>query len=228
MNGEGRLVRPRMRFERDFTQLPNTWLRDENLSLKARGLLAMLMTHSEGWSVTIKSLAAAGQDGRAAIQTAVNELEQAGYLQRQQTRDNRGRLGHVWWEISDPAERRDYRGTPLLDFPSAENQPTGDEVDYPSAENQPTVEEQVKEHLPRSLKSPTIDARASKEDALTGDNRRAATESPAEYYQRLLRAKCPLRRDNKPHVWESSGYCSTCGAKKPSAAADVELELVEA
>lgn len=216
VNSEGRLVRPRLRFERDFTQLPNAWLRDNELSFKARGLLAMLMSHSTDWSVTIKALAAQGPDGAAAIRTAVQELERRGYLQRVQTRDRRGRLGPVDWRVTDPADRGTSVDTPLLGFPSSENRTTASESDYPSSENRTTIEEQVKEHLSTELKNPTTDARASKKDALTGDSHHdAPVETPAERYRRLLAEKCP-RSPSKTHQWEASGYCANCVARLPS------------
>lgn len=99
----GRLIRPVLPFERQFTQLPNEWLRDKRLSYKARGLLALLMTHETGWKVTIKQLAAeAEQDGEYAISKAVVELEQHGYLIRRRARRG-GQFSADDWEVADPS-----------------------------------------------------------------------------------------------------------------------------
>lgn len=99
----GRLIRPLLPFERQFTQLPNEWLRDKRLSYKARGLLALLMTHDTGWKVTIKQLAAeAERDGEHAIGEAVKELEQHGYLIRRRARRG-GQFTADDWEIADPS-----------------------------------------------------------------------------------------------------------------------------
>lgn len=97
---EPRLVRPRLRFERNYTQLPNAWLRDRSLSFKARGLLSMLFSHETGFGVTLQSLANDGPDGVSAIRSAVEELEAAGYIRRV---PKRNRQGHDWY-ISDPHE----------------------------------------------------------------------------------------------------------------------------
>lgn len=238
MNGEGRLSRPKLRFERDFTQLPNAWLRDDELSLKARGLLAMLMSHDAGWNVTIKSLAATNPEGLDAIRTAVRELEERGYLDREQTRQN-GRLGHVWWTLTDPAERAEAervaqldfeldwqksRSAPRSDYPVSEN-PTTEE---PSPENPTTKEEHLKEHLPIEVKNPTIGARANEEDALPRDSHSVAPESPAERYRRLIQEKCPGRRAGKSHVWLASSYCEWCGHRRPELEDEQELTLTGA
>lgn len=223
MSSEGRLVRPKLRFERDFTQLPNSWLRDPRLTFKARGLLGELMTHDAGWYVTIKSLAATSPDGRAAIQTAVQELQDAGYLRREQTRTSRGQLGHVWWELLDPFEEKlstgkteKPRSEPLADFPSTDKPST----DKPSAENRPTKEERIKEQLTKELNNATTDARGDKEDALPGGSHSPAAAS-AEFYAALLASKCRASRTGR-HTPEGSGYCRDCGARVVAAEAVAE------
>lgn len=98
------ITRTQLSFERDFVQIPNAWLRDARLSLRARGLLAQLMTHSAGWHITIASLQRSGPEGRDAIRGAVQELVSAGYLARRQTQGAHGRFNEIEYEITDPAE----------------------------------------------------------------------------------------------------------------------------
>lgn len=88
MSNDGRLLRPKLAYERNFTQIPNEWLRDPKLGLRVRGLLALLLSHDEGYVVTFRSLAAQGVDGDAAIRTGVQELKQAGYLELRKERDS--------------------------------------------------------------------------------------------------------------------------------------------
>ena len=107
------IVRRSFSFEGQFTQIPNAWLRDTRLSLRAKGLLGQLLTHSDGWSVTVKSLAVANSCGRDAIRTAVKELEEAGYLTRRQDRAEGGEFAETIWETSEP-----MTGSPLPDYPS--------------------------------------------------------------------------------------------------------------
>lgn len=100
---EGRLIRRLLPFERNFTQAPNSWIRDSRLSLKARGLLTLLLSHNDGWSVTVKALAAdCHEDGEHAIATARDELVQHGYLIRRPRRGS-GRFTAEDWELVDPS-----------------------------------------------------------------------------------------------------------------------------
>lgn len=96
--------RTKLRFERNFTQLPNDWLRDDRLSYRARGVLASIMSHDTGWEVTTEALVKGGSEGRDAILKALKELEDAGYLRRVQSRSG-GRFGATDFDLSDPAER---------------------------------------------------------------------------------------------------------------------------
>lgn len=63
-----------------FAQIANSALRDKRLSFKARGVLALVLSHSGEWRATARWLESQSeQDGRAAIQTALNELTDLGY-----------------------------------------------------------------------------------------------------------------------------------------------------
>lgn len=107
------IIRSELSFDNHFTQIPNAWLRDERLSLKAIGLLAQLMSHSVGWNVSIRSLAAANKCGLDLIRSAVAELEEAGYLKRDQKRAEAGRFAEMVWYTSEPS--------PVLGFPTTVN-----------------------------------------------------------------------------------------------------------
>lgn len=110
--------RPAFAFESHFTQVPNQWVRDARLSRRARGLLVELMSHSVGWETTIEHLVRAGTEKRDAIRSAIAELEQHGYLEREQGRQTHGRFGNVAYVLSDPWE------SPLSDFPTSVKPPT--------------------------------------------------------------------------------------------------------
>lgn len=98
------LIRGHHSFDEKFTQIPNDWLRDPRLSLKAIGLLAQLMSHTPGWKLSIRSLARANGVGVATIKTAVLELEQFGYLSRseKQAKDEDGKFADYVWTTQDP------------------------------------------------------------------------------------------------------------------------------
>lgn len=70
---------------RDFTIVRNAALESRDLSLKAKGLWAFLMTKPDGWNVTIHGLAAQLCDGERAIRSALKELEAAGLYKKVRT-----------------------------------------------------------------------------------------------------------------------------------------------
>lgn len=103
MTEPGTLVRERLAWERDFTQVPNVYARDRELSWVARGILVWLMTHDAGYSVTMGAIEGASwKEGREAVRSAVAELEKAGYLHRQQKRGTGGRLAGYVFHLRDP------------------------------------------------------------------------------------------------------------------------------
>lgn len=125
------LIRGHHSFDDHFTQIPNDWLRDTRLTFKARGVLAMIMSHNAGWSLSIASLAARNQEGKDAIRSAIKELEDVGYLLRTQENDG-GRFGETVWITQDPAD------LPSSGFPSSDN---------PTPKNTISKEEQVKKNI---------------------------------------------------------------------------------
>ena len=76
------LIRGHHSFDDHYTQIPNDWVRDTRLSLKAIGLLAQIMSHTPGWKMSIRSLARVNGVGQDTIKSAVIELETYGYLIR--------------------------------------------------------------------------------------------------------------------------------------------------
>ena len=68
---------------RDYTVMSNHHLRDKSLSLKAKGLLSLMLSLPEEWDYTTKGLARICKDGVDSICAGVRELEEHGYVIRQ-------------------------------------------------------------------------------------------------------------------------------------------------
>ena len=115
--------RSRLTFENHYAQIPNAWLRDRRLSRKARGLLAELMSHREGFVVSVAALVANGPEGRDAIVSGLAELREAGYLTVAQGRADGGRFGEVEYLLAEPSPQPDYPGAvdPLTVHPTTGN-----------------------------------------------------------------------------------------------------------
>jgi hypothetical protein len=109
------IIRGHHEFDDFFTRIPNDWVRDKRLSLKAIGLLVQLLSHAPGWRVSIQTLANANSCGVDLIRAAVKELINAGYIRRRQERVDT-RFGEAVYETCDPS-----LGFPITGKPSSEN-----------------------------------------------------------------------------------------------------------
>lgn len=105
------ITRGRLAIDEHFTAVPNEWARDARLSRRARGLLVEVMSHSIGWHITIRSLAAAGKEGKDSIQTALSELVEHGYVRRSQGRAAAGKFGEIEYELCDPPAVSGFSGS---------------------------------------------------------------------------------------------------------------------
>lgn len=84
---------------KNYTVMANYHLRDTSLSLKAKGLLSLMLSLPEGWDYTTKGLACICKDGVDSICSTVKELENAGYVRRRRLRNELGHLTEVEYTI---------------------------------------------------------------------------------------------------------------------------------
>ncbi|OWY62314.1 hypothetical protein B7486_59095, partial [cyanobacterium TDX16] len=71
----------RIEHSSNYTCISNQAIRDKRLSYKARGLHHLLLSYPNNWTVNIDHLVAASdKDGRAAVISALNELQEHGYM----------------------------------------------------------------------------------------------------------------------------------------------------
>ena len=84
---------------RDYTVMSNHHLRNHELSLKAKGLLSMMLSLPDDWNYTTRGLAKICKEGVDAIGNALRELETAGYIVRNQLRDRQGRISDTEYVI---------------------------------------------------------------------------------------------------------------------------------
>lgn len=95
---------------RDYTVMSNHHLRDQGLSLKAKGLLSMMLSLPEEWNYTTRGLASICKEGTDSIGSALKELERTGYIVRNRLRDSKGKIldvEYVIYETPHPAAEPD-------------------------------------------------------------------------------------------------------------------------
>lgn len=79
--------------------MSNYHLRDTSLSLKAKGLLSLMLSLPENWDYTMKGLVRICKDGIDSISGGIRELEAHGYLVRARIRGANGQLGSIEYTI---------------------------------------------------------------------------------------------------------------------------------
>lgn len=77
---------------RDYTVMCNHHLKNPQLSLKAKGLLSMMLSFPDEWNYSERGLASICKEGVDAIHSAIKELEANGYMERHQLRGKGGRI----------------------------------------------------------------------------------------------------------------------------------------
>ena len=109
---------------RDYTVMSNHHLRDMSLSLKAKGLLSLMLSLPENWDYTMKGLSRICKDGIDSISGGIRELEEHGYLIRERVRGANGQLGSIEYTILEqpkeptPAQEKPIRENPVQANPT--------------------------------------------------------------------------------------------------------------
>lgn len=143
--------------ERGFTIIINEALRDRALSFRARGILGYVLSNVEGWETNAEAIARMGTEGRDAVRTALNELEDAGYLHRHVSRGTDGRWTTDWVMYETPQAPDVSAGQDRSGFPATDNQRRSTSDGSPAPDSQALkAEDHQEDHLEDS---PLADAR---------------------------------------------------------------------
>ena len=107
-----------------YTVMSNHHLRNPDLTLKAKGLLSLMLSLPENWDYTLKGLSCICRENVDAIRTAVWELEKAGYITRRQGRDEKGKMTAIEYTIYEfpqpPKPKIPVSENPISDNPTTE------------------------------------------------------------------------------------------------------------
>lgn len=114
---------------KDYTVMSNAHFREKNMSLKAKGLLSLMMSLPDDWDYSIMGLTTLSKDGKDSVMSALSELEKFGYLKRSRLNDEYGRFAGYDYDIYeqpqtisvDSSTEKPYAENPNTDKPNAEN-----------------------------------------------------------------------------------------------------------
>lgn len=108
----------------DYTVMSNAHFKEKEMSLKAKGLLSLMLSLPDTWDYSIAGLVTLSKDGKDSVMNALTELEELGYLIRTRVTDDKGRFAGYDYNIyENPQAVRPYAENPNTDKPQTENPP---------------------------------------------------------------------------------------------------------
>ncbi|WP_295748708.1 helix-turn-helix domain-containing protein [uncultured Holdemanella sp.] len=113
-----------------FTVMSNYHLQDKEISLKAKGLLGLMLSLPSNWDYSVNGLVAIVKENKAAVQTALKELEEHKYLKRTRVQDETGRFDYIYDIYEKPYDKLPWTENRCTDIQCTENRCT---------ENQPQI-----------------------------------------------------------------------------------------
>lgn len=103
----------------EFTVMSNHHLRDKEMSLKAKGILSIMLSLPKEWDYSVAGLKSLSKDGKDGTTSALIELEKLGYLVRKKAVGEKGRFAGYDYDIYEKPQT----GKPLTEKPPTDNPP---------------------------------------------------------------------------------------------------------
>ena len=105
----------------NFTVMSNFHFKEKKMSLKAKGLLSLMLSLPDDWDYSIAGLASLSKDGKDSIMSALGELEKFGYLSRQRLVNDKGQFAGIEYNIYEQPQAQ----KPIAENPKAANENEG-------------------------------------------------------------------------------------------------------
>lgn len=113
----------------NYTIMSNIFLRDKRLSLKAKGLLALMFSLPEEWNYSVDGLVYLCKEEESAVKSTLRELKECGYLVVDKKMPNETKSGRIEYEynvyeepIKQAMEKQGVENLPL-EVQGVENPP---------------------------------------------------------------------------------------------------------
>lgn len=97
----------------NFTVMSNYHFKEKKMSLKAKGLLSLMLSLPEDWDYSVAGLTTLSKDGKDGVMTALAELEKFGYLTRTRLVNDRGQFDGVEYNIFEQPQEKPIAEKPI-------------------------------------------------------------------------------------------------------------------
>lgn len=122
----------------NFTVMSNYHFKEKKMSLKAKGMLSLMLSLPEDWDYTVAGLVTLSSDGKDSVNSALKELEKHGYLTRQRVTNSKGQFAGIEYNIFEQPQEK-----PIADKPISANSIS----EMPMQEKQPQLNTNSINHL---------------------------------------------------------------------------------
>lgn len=102
----------------NYTVMSNHHFKEKKMSLKAKGLLSLMLSLPDDWDYSISGLATLSKDGKDSIMSALAELEKFGYLTRTRLTNEKGQFAGVEYNIFETPQPKN----PISEKPNSANE----------------------------------------------------------------------------------------------------------
>lgn len=107
----------RMNKSSDYTVMSNTHLKEKNMSLKAKGLLSLMLSLRDDWEYSVEGLVSICKESEVAVKSALNELKKFNYLKVTKLLPNQtetGRIEYIYDIFEKPQQDIEKQGVENL------------------------------------------------------------------------------------------------------------------
>ena len=106
---------------KNYSIISNFHFKEKKMSLKAKGLLSLMLSLPDDWNYSVSGLVALSKDGKDSVMSALNELEKFGYLIRTRVVNEKGQFNGVEYNIFEEPQTE----IPIAEKQNSEKQKAG-------------------------------------------------------------------------------------------------------
>lgn len=174
----------------NYTIVSNVCVRDNRISLKAKGLMSLVMSLPNDWDFSIQGLSSIVKEGKSAIYAAINELKEFGYCNVITSRDDKGKIiGNDYTFFEEPCTDIPYTENQDMDNPNMDNQ---------DLENQPQINKDIKEIKTETIKEKEDTKVSPKKKAQENDEPIVIAPEMQEVVDKWMQYKKEKKQSYKP------------------------------